>query len=52
MIYDTFFRKYYIADISITDDKGFVMLYILKPKKFKCKPGQYIFMNCPEINRF
>ena len=52
LIYDTFFKKFYILDISITDDKGFVMMYIKKPKGWKHKPGQYVFMNCPDVSRY
>ena len=39
LTYDTFFKKFQIADISITEEKDFVMVYILKPKNYNYKSG-------------
>lgn len=52
MIADTFCWSFKIVDISITENKEFVMLYIKPPKSYKYRPGQYVFINVPSIKRF
>ena len=52
MVWDMFFWPFKIIDISITDNKEFVMVYIKAPKGYKYRPGQYVFINVPSIKWF
>lgn len=52
IIWDVFFRTFRIVDISMTASKEFIMIYVETPRSYRFKPGQYVFINCPEIKRF
>lgn len=36
-----------IVDVSLSTDRKFIMLYILKPNNYKFKHAQFCFVNVP-----
>jgi respiratory burst oxidase len=52
ILYDIYYKDFSIADISVSQDLKFLMLYIVKPPGFESRPGQYVFLNVPWVSRF
>lgn len=45
-------RKFYVADASFANGNNFMFLNLIKPEGYTFKPGQYAFINIPEISRW
>ena len=43
---------FYVADASFSNQNNFMFLNLVKPKDYDFKPGQYAFINIPEISKF
>ena len=39
-----------VADVSLSSDCKFMLLYLIKPKNYKLKHGQFCFINVPTIS--
>lgn len=50
--YDKFTRVFRVADASFSNGGNFMFLNLIKPKSYTFKPGQYAFINIPEISRW
>lgn len=42
--------KFKIADVSISENKKYIMIYFIRPNGFEIKHGQYVFVNVPVIS--
>jgi NADPH oxidase 1 len=45
-------KPFYVADASFSNGYNFMFLNLVKPKGYDFKPGQYAFINIPEISYF
>lgn len=44
-------KPFYVADASFSNNGNFMFLNLVKPKGYDFKPGQYAFINIPEISK-
>lgn len=42
--------KFKIADVSISENKKYIMIFFIRPEEFTLRHGQYVFVNIPQIS--
>jgi len=42
--------KFKIADVSISENRKYIMIFFIRPEGFDVRHGQYVFLNIPQIS--
>lgn len=42
--------KFKIADVSISENRKYIMIYFIRPEGYTISHGQYMFVNIPSIS--
>lgn len=42
--------KFKIADVSISENKKYIMIFFIRPEGYTVRHGQYLFVNIPQIS--
>lgn len=42
--------KFKIADVSISENRKYIMIFFIRPERYHLRHGQYVFVNIPAIS--